>query len=78
MEEVPSSNLGGPTKSFFRWLRADSSGQGQAAALNQDGALNSAENPAAAGSVVVLYGTGEGQTDPPGRTSRAVTINVAP
>lgn len=44
----------------------DSSGQGQAAALNEDGSLNSEENPATAGSVVVLYGTGEGQTDPLG------------
>jgi uncharacterized protein (TIGR03437 family) len=49
---------------------SDSSGQGQAAALNQDGALNSAENPAAADSVVVLYGTGEGQTDPPGEDGK--------
>jgi len=45
---------------------ADASGGGQAAALNQDGSLNSAENPAAPGSVVVLFATGEGQTDPPG------------
>jgi uncharacterized protein (TIGR03437 family) len=34
--------------------------------LNEDGSLNSEENPATAGSVVVLYGTGEGQTDPLG------------
>jgi uncharacterized protein (TIGR03437 family) len=44
----------------------DSSGQGQAAMLNQDGTLNGSENPAAKGSVVVFYATGGGQTDPPG------------
>jgi uncharacterized protein (TIGR03437 family) len=38
----------------------------QAAALNQDGSYNSASNPAARGSTVVLFATGEGQTDPPG------------
>jgi uncharacterized protein (TIGR03437 family) len=41
-------------------------GTGQAAALNQDGSVNSASNPAAAGSTIVLYLTGEGQTTPPG------------
>jgi uncharacterized protein (TIGR03437 family) len=45
---------------------ADSSGGGQAAALNQDGSLNSSANPAPAGSVVVLYATGAGQTSPQG------------
>jgi uncharacterized protein (TIGR03437 family) len=44
----------------------DSSGQGQAAMLNQDGTLNGAANPAARGSVVVFYATGAGQTDPAG------------
>ncbi len=39
---------------------ADASGQGQAAALNQDYSINSAENPAAPGSVLQLYGTGGG------------------
>ena len=45
---------------------AAASGKGQGAILNQDLSLNSAANPAAAGSVVVLYGTGEGQTAPAG------------
>ncbi len=44
----------------------NSAGTGQVAALNQDGSLNSSANPAAKGSVVVLYGTGEGETDPAG------------
>jgi uncharacterized protein (TIGR03437 family) len=34
--------------------------QGQASALNQDGTLNSGANPAARGSVITLFGTGEG------------------
>jgi uncharacterized protein (TIGR03437 family) len=46
---------------------ANSSGSGPGAILNQNGALNSASNPAAAGEIVVLYGTGEGQTQPGGR-----------
>jgi len=44
---------------------------GQAAAVNQDGSLNSASNPAARGTVVSLYATGQGslQAD--------VTLNIA-
>lgn len=45
---------------------SDSSGRGQAAAFNQDGSLNSAAQPAARGTVVILFGTGEGPTDPAG------------
>jgi uncharacterized protein (TIGR03437 family) len=40
-------------------------GTGQAAAVNQDGRINTAANPAAKGSVIVLYGTGQGQVSPP-------------
>ena len=43
----------------------DSSGSGQAAALNEDFSVNSEANPAAEGSVIVLYATGGGQTNPP-------------
>jgi uncharacterized protein (TIGR03437 family) len=45
---------------------ADGSGRGQAAALNQDGTPNSPSAPAAAGSTISLFATGEGQTSPPG------------
>lgn len=45
---------------------ADSSGKGQAAMTNSDGSYNSSANPAAPGSYVTFYVTGEGQTDPPG------------
>jgi uncharacterized protein (TIGR03437 family) len=42
------------------------SGTGQAIALNHDLTVNSSANPAAPGSIIVLYMTGEGQTNPPG------------
>jgi uncharacterized protein (TIGR03437 family) len=51
----------------------NASGTGQAAALNQDNSLNSAGNPAVRGSVIVLFGTGEGQTDPPGIDGQIAT-----
>jgi len=41
-------------------------GTGQGAIFNQDNSLNSASNPAARGSVIAFWGTGEGQTNPPG------------
>jgi len=42
----------------------DMSGQG--AILNQDFSINSAQNGAVPGSIVSIYATGEGQTDPGG------------
>ena len=39
-------------------------GAGQAAVQNQDTTQNSTGNPAPAGSVIVLYGTGQGQVSP--------------
>jgi uncharacterized protein (TIGR03437 family) len=45
---------------------ADSSGHGQAAALNQNLQLNSAANPAAPGSLLSLFATGAGQLSPSG------------
>jgi uncharacterized protein (TIGR03437 family) len=44
----------------------DSNGVGQGAILNQDSSVNSQANPAAKGSVVSIYATGAGQTNPPG------------
>jgi uncharacterized protein (TIGR03437 family) len=43
----------------------DGSGRGQGAILNQDESVNSTANPAKRGSIVALFGTGEGPTDPP-------------
>jgi uncharacterized protein (TIGR03437 family) len=51
---------------------ANASGTGPGAFLNQDGSVNTASNAAARGSVVILYGTGEGQTNPPGQDGRLV------
>jgi uncharacterized protein (TIGR03437 family) len=45
---------------------ANSSGAGQAGATNLDNTYNSMDNPAEKGSVITFFGTGEGQTDPPG------------
>lgn len=45
---------------------ANSSGSGQGAVINQDGSLNSAQNPAGKRSIVTFFVTGEGQTNPPG------------
>lgn len=44
---------------------ADGSGSGQGAILNQDGSANSTANPAARGSTVSLFVTGQGKTNPP-------------
>lgn len=46
------------------FFTSDSSGKGQLAALNQDNSVNSAANPAAPGSIVVLYATGAGRLSP--------------
>jgi uncharacterized protein (TIGR03437 family) len=48
----------------------NSSGTGLGAILNQDGSVNALENPAERGSVVVLFGTGEGQTEPAGQDGK--------
>jgi uncharacterized protein (TIGR03437 family) len=55
----------------------DASGQGQGAIVNQDGTVNSTSNPAAPGSVITIYATGEGQTDPEGVNGRVVTTELA-
>jgi uncharacterized protein (TIGR03118 family) len=42
-------------------------GSGEVVAFNQDGTVNGTSNPAARGSVVVLYATGDGVEDPAGQ-----------
>jgi uncharacterized protein (TIGR03437 family) len=59
-------------------LTANASGSGQAVAVNQDGSLNSSSNPAARGSVVILYATGEGQRNPAGVTGVPAPAYAAP
>lgn len=41
-------------------------GRGQAALLNQDNSVNAPNNPAARGTIIQIYATGEGQTRPEG------------
>ena len=55
----------------------DGSGTGQGAILNQNGTVNSPDNPADAGSIIVLYATGAGQTTPPG-TDGLVPTTILP
>jgi uncharacterized protein (TIGR03437 family) len=45
---------------------SNEAGTANVVAFNQDGTVNSTRNAAAKGSVVVLYATGEGTTNPPG------------
>ncbi len=56
---------------------ADASGMGGGAILNQDSSLNARLNPAARGSVVSIYLTGTGTTNP-ASVDGAVTGNAAP
>jgi uncharacterized protein (TIGR03437 family) len=57
-------------------------GSGPGAVLNQDYSLNSASNPAPAGSVVMIYATGAGATNPVGVdgliTSEALSMPIQP
>ena len=56
---------------------ADFSGKGQGAITNQDHSPNSPSAPASPGSVVILWGTGEGLTNPPGVDGR-LAVEVLP
>jgi len=53
------------------------SGAGRGAILNQDSTLNSPDNPAERGSIIMIYATGAGQTDPPG-TDGLIPTTVLP
>lgn len=57
---------------------AGGNGSGQAAALNQDGTVNAAGNPAAAGSVMILYATGAGPVAPQESDGAIVTADSLP
>lgn len=52
----------------------DGTGAGQAAAINQDGTINSVSNPAPIGSVISLYATGAWQTSPAGVDGQVSTL----
>jgi uncharacterized protein (TIGR03437 family) len=51
-----------------------STGVGQAAAINQDGTINSPSSPAHQGSIISLYLTGEGQTIPAGVDGKPASL----
>lgn len=50
-----------------------STGQGQAAAVNQNGSINSASTPAPIGGIISLFATGEGQSSPTGVDGKPAT-----
>jgi len=56
----------------------NASGTGPGAILNQDNSLNGPNNPAAKGSIVQVYLTGEGQTCPQGVTGAVTTVTLPP
>ncbi len=51
----------------------DSSGVDQAVVLNQDGSQNGVNNPALKASVITIFATGEGRTNPPGIDGKLAT-----
>jgi uncharacterized protein (TIGR03437 family) len=53
---------------------ANSSGTGQVAALNEDSSVNSSALPAKSGSIIQLFGTGEGQTSPRGIDGKTADV----
>ena len=55
---------------------ANSEGAAQGVVFNTDGSPNSSNNPAAAGSIISLYGTGEGVLNPPGITGLIAVAGV--
>jgi uncharacterized protein (TIGR03437 family) len=67
-----------PQQTGLALFTSDGSGFGQAAALNEDGTANSAQNPARPGSVVMLFGTGGGTTTPPGMAGTVTPLEQRP
>jgi uncharacterized protein (TIGR03437 family) len=62
---------------FPGFFTQNSSGKGLIAALNHDFTLNSPSNPAARGTVIILYGTGEGITLP-ASVEGTITSSIQP
>ncbi|MES1258339.1 MAG: hypothetical protein ABUS51_07905 [Acidobacteriota bacterium] len=56
---------------------ANASGSGPGAILNADYSLNSPDNPAPAGGIVIVYATGGGPTNPPAATGAITTAATA-
>ena len=71
------ANPAAVTPAFPGLFTADASGHGQGAILNQDGSVNSVSHAAALGSVISLFCSGCGATNPPG-TDGAIAASLAP
>jgi uncharacterized protein (TIGR03437 family) len=56
----------------------NASGSGPGAILNQDNSLNGPSHPAAKGSIVQVFMTGEGQTSPLGVTGAITSVTLPP
>jgi len=56
----------------------NAAGFGQAAAFNQDLSPNSPGNPAARGTIITFFATGEGETTPPGVDGRIMPRGDSP
>jgi uncharacterized protein (TIGR03437 family) len=56
----------------------NSAGSGLGAILNQDNSLNGPSHPAAKGSIVQVFLTGEGQTNPPSVTGTITSVSLPP
>jgi uncharacterized protein (TIGR03437 family) len=56
----------------------NSSGTGPGSIRNQDYSTNTADNPAARGSTIMIYATGEGQTQPAGTDGKVTDPAVLP
>jgi uncharacterized protein (TIGR03437 family) len=56
----------------------NASGSGTGAILNQDNSLNGPSHPAAKGSIVQMFMTGEGQTTPLGVTGKITGVTLPP
>jgi uncharacterized protein (TIGR03437 family) len=63
---VPGGILRIPVTATAPGILSLADGSGQGVIVNSDGSLNGPNNPAAIGSVITIYGTGEGQTTPAG------------
>jgi uncharacterized protein (TIGR03437 family) len=57
---------------------ADGTGLGSGAVLNADSTLNSPSNPTAQGTTIQIFATGEGLTNPPGKTGSVATEQHQP
>ena len=65
---VARTTLVSPVTAAVPAIYSISGGKGQIVSLNQDGSLNGPNSPAKAGEVLVLFASGDGQSNPPGRT----------